>query len=103
MTRAELNHLRRMVAWVRCDIWQSPEEMQATVAEVLPKLEDVSEEGKARLIESYRRAESVPKYLRAAVKSLEKFVKENDGYGIVDGESRAESQVDDDKQIELIK
>lgn len=74
MKRSVRNHLRRLLGWVRCDIGQSPAELQQTMIDVADGLghPDISPEAKTRIVESYRRAESIPLYVRAAVKALEK-------------------------------
>lgn len=72
LTPAEINHLRRLLGWVRCEIGQAPDEMVPMVRGIVERLGDVSEEGKARLVEQYAEASNVPKYVRAAVKALEK-------------------------------
>ena len=43
----------------------------------------ISDEGRQRMVDTYRRAEAVPKYVRAAIKALEPIVREADGH-IVD-------------------
>lgn len=74
MKQSDLNHLRRLLGWVRCDIGQAPAELQQTMIDVADGLghPEISEEAKARMVETYRRAEAVPLYVRAAVKALEK-------------------------------
>lgn len=74
MKKSDINHLRRLLGWVRCDIGQSPAELQQTMIDVADGLghPDISPEAKTRMVESYRRAESIPLYVRAAVKALEK-------------------------------
>lgn len=74
MKRSDMNHLRRLLGWIRCDIGQSPAELQQTMIDVADGLghPEVSPEAKTRMVESYRRAESIPLYVRAAVKALEK-------------------------------
>lgn len=74
MSAAEENHLRRLVAWVRCEIGQSPEELVETVNSITAKVGEPSEDGKARLVAAYREAKSIPLYVRAAVKALEKMI-----------------------------
>ena len=87
LTAEELNHLRRLIGWVRCEIGQSPEEMMAMIKnEIAPICPDPSKEGKDRLALAYCKSEQVPLYVRAAVKSLSKVVKENSGE-IVDGQT----------------
>lgn len=72
LTDAEFNHLWRLVGWVRLEIGPSPEEHVAIVRDIAPQLQDISEEGQARLVERHQRLASVPKYVRAAVKQLTK-------------------------------
>lgn len=74
MKQSDLNHLRRLLGWIRCDIGQSPAELQQTMIDVAEGLghPEISPEAKARMVETYRRAESIPLYVRAAVKALEK-------------------------------
>jgi hypothetical protein len=49
------------------------------VQKILPALGEVSEEGKQRLVESYEKTVAVPKYVRDAIKALEKVIIENQG------------------------
>ena len=79
LTKAEVNHLRRLIGYVRCEILQSPDELVATVQSICPSIGEISEEGKQRLVESYEKAIAVPKYVRDAIRSLEKVVIENQG------------------------
>lgn len=74
MKRSDLNHLRRLLGWIRCDIGQSPAELQQTMINVADGLghPEISQEAKARMVENYRRAEAIPLYVRAAVRALEK-------------------------------
>lgn len=72
LTAAEVNHLRRLVAWVDCDAGQEPDAMVDMVRAICERLGDVSEEGKARLVESHAQASNVPQYVRAAIKALRK-------------------------------
>jgi len=76
MKRSDLNHLRRLLGWVRCDIGQAPAEVQTTMIGIADKRgnPEISVEARARVVESYRRAEAVPVYVRDAVKALEKTV-----------------------------
>ena len=76
MKQSDLNHLRRLLGWIRCDIGQAPGEMVQTMIDVAGKLgnPEISPEAQGRLMESYRRAEAVPIYVRDAVKALEKVV-----------------------------
>ena len=74
MKQSDLNHLRRLLGWIRCDIGQSPAELQQTMIDVADGLghPEISQDARARMVEAYRRAESIPLYVRAAVKALEK-------------------------------
>ena len=53
--------------------------------ELAPKLGQISEGGKARMVVAHQEAARVPKYIRAAVKALGKTLQEHGG-DIVDGE-----------------
>ena len=55
MKRSDLNHLRRLVAWARCEIGQPPDEHVATVQHLAER--------------------SVPKYVRDAVKALDRYAR----------------------------
>ncbi|CUJ67946.1 hypothetical protein [Achromobacter sp. 2789STDY5608628] len=74
MKQSDLNHLRRLLGWVRCDIGQDPASQQQTMLDIAAKLGPaaIDADAKARLVEGYRRAETVPVYVRDAVKALEK-------------------------------
>ena len=87
LNKAQVNHLRLLLGWVRCEIWQSPEEIVATTTEIIAKLglHDLDDGAKQRCVESYEKASRVPKYVRAAVKALTPVVREIDGE-IVDAE-----------------
>jgi len=73
---SDINHLRRLLGWVRCEIGQSPEEMASMLADIADKLghPPIADESKRRLVEAHDKARSVPKYVRAAVKALSKTV-----------------------------
>lgn len=77
MKRSDLNHLRRLVAWVRCEIGQDPSEMQKTMIDIADSLghPEVDDAAKARMVEGYRRAEAVPQYVRDAVKALDRYAR----------------------------
>ncbi len=74
LTTAEINHLRRLLGWVACEVGQTPEDMVETVRQIATSIQDVDEAGKARLVEAHQRASAVPKYIRAAVKALRKAI-----------------------------
>ena len=85
LTQAQTNHLRRLLAWARGEVGQTPQEMIETLRGLGP-MPEPNAEAKARLVDSYKRAEAVPKYVRAAVKALEKLLLKQEG-AIVDVEA----------------
>ena len=74
MKQSELNHLRRLLGWVACEIGQDPAEMVAMVQRMASKLGEPTDESKQRLVEGYDDAKKVPKYVREAVKALRPLV-----------------------------
>lgn len=70
LTRAEANHLRRLLAYMDCEVGQSPEEMAGTLRAVAPAIADADAAGVARLREAYEKSQAVPQYVRAAIKAL---------------------------------
>lgn len=78
LNKAQVNHLRRLLGWVRCEIPPEPGAIVAIVNNIRTKVE-VGPYGKQRMVEWHREAENVPKYIRAALKSLASVVKESQG------------------------
>lgn len=76
MKQSDLNHLRRLLGWVRCEIGQGPEEFVATVRNIAEKLghPQLDAEQERTLVQDHDRARAVPKYVRAAVRALERTV-----------------------------
>lgn len=74
MTPAQVNHLRRLLAWVRCEIGQSPDEVIETVRAIAPALDEIDDDGKQALVSMHDASRSVPKYVRAAVNSLSTMI-----------------------------
>ena len=72
LTSAELNHLRRLLCWVRCEVGQPPDEMVPMVQNIVRRIGEVSPEGKTRLVKAHAQASNVPQYVRAALKALAK-------------------------------
>lgn len=74
MKQSDMNHLRRLLGWIRCEIGLPPAEQQRTMISIAEKLGEcgIDTDAKARLVEGYRRAEAVPVYVRDAVNALEK-------------------------------
>lgn len=83
LKQSDINHLMRLLGWVRCEIGPSPEELVQTTNGIRGVIGEPSDEGKQRLLESYKQSAQVPQYVRAAVKALEKTVKDYEG-SIVD-------------------
>lgn len=91
LSKSEENHLRRLLGWISCEIGQSPEELIETVRKISPAFDDLSDEAKQRLVESHEKSASVPKYVRQAVKILEKRLQGTAG-DVVDAELAEEGQ-----------
>lgn len=89
--KSDINHLRRLLGYVRCEIGQSPDEVVSTVRQIVDKTGEPSAAGKARLVQSHQKAQDVPKYVRAAVKALEKKMVEKGE--IVDGEVESHEEI----------
>ena len=89
ITEAQLNHLRRLLGWIRCEVGQTPEEQRETMRSIAHALTEYPDEAaQGRLMESYDRAASIPKYVRAAIKALAPVVRSADQPGeIVEGEA----------------
>lgn len=79
LNKAQVNHLRRLLGWVRCEVWQSPEEFVETLKTIAPYVGPLDDGAKQRLSDSYFKAASVPIYVRAAIKALEPVVREAEG------------------------
>lgn len=74
LTKAEINRLRRLLGWVACEIGQTPEELIATARKIAPSVGPIDDAAKGRLVDAHMKAESVPKYIRAAVVALRKAI-----------------------------
>lgn len=86
LTDTEANHLRRLLGWIACEIGQSPDEMLETMRNIAPDVgPDVGDEAKARIVQSLEKSANVPKYVRAAVKALNKSLAQTAGE-VVDAE-----------------
>lgn len=89
MTDAEVNHLRRLLAWMRCE-WMLDDDMQrgymmGTAATVAYGMQTPEQAG-ARLVERAEQInKAVPLYVRQAVKMLTKALRDHERKtGIVD-------------------
>lgn len=86
LKESDINHLRRLVAWVRCEIGETEQEMIARyceIAKILPH--ELDDEAKQSIVKSIENASNVPQYIRRAIKALEKVVGKIDG-DIVDAD-----------------
>lgn len=74
MKHSDSNHLRRLLAWVSCEIGQTPEELVATMQSIAVRLEpvDIADASRQRLVEAHDKARAVPAYVHAALKALRK-------------------------------
>lgn len=78
--QSDINHLRRLLGYVKCEIGGDEQETIQRYAELSGIVDhDLDEAAKQRIVESVRKAASVPQYIRRAVAALEKVVKEADG------------------------
>lgn len=84
LSKSDVNHLRRLLGWVRCEIPPAPDEVVKIVHSIAPAID--SEDAKQKMVEWHREASSVPKYIRAALKALAPLVEEARGE-IVEGEN----------------
>lgn len=94
MKQSDLNHLRRLVAWVRCEIGQEPEDVVTTYREIAEQLNHppITDAARQRMVADYERAHHAPKYVRAAVKALSKVVKDASNRPIVESETRRSTE-----------
>ena len=58
MKRSDLKHLRRLVAWVECEIGQSPDELVKTMRNLAERGITTDDAGKARMVQAYDAARS---------------------------------------------
>lgn len=77
MKQSDLKHLRRLVGWIRCEIGESPEEYVAGLKTIADKLghPPIDDAARQRLVEGYDRRRAVPKYVRDAVKALDRYAR----------------------------
>lgn len=76
MKQSDINHLRRLVAWIKVEIGQTPEELEITMRDLANKLghPELDDSAKERLVLAHDKARAVPKYIRDAVKALDKYL-----------------------------
>ena len=80
LTDAEVNHLRRLLGWISCEVGQSPEEMETMLRKIIPAIApNIDDTGRLALKQDYDKSVAVPKYVRSAIKALEKTLIAQDG------------------------
>ena len=81
MTEAEVNHLRRLLAWMRCE-WMLDEDMQRGYMQGCSESVAIGfatpEQAGAALTEAAKRINQCPAYVRQAVKMLTKALREHE-------------------------
>ena len=81
LTDAEVNHLRRLLAWMRCE-WMLSDDMQAGFVETCGWLVDDGsispEEAGRHLMERAAKINRCPAYVRQAVKMLTKALRDHE-------------------------
>ena len=78
LTPSQVNHLRRLLGWVRCEAGQEPEALVRTVKTILPALvEQPSAEAQKRLVVAHDAAMKVPRYVWAGIKALSRVTGEH--------------------------
>lgn len=97
MKKSDINHLYRLLGWVRCEIGQTPDEMVSTMRAIADKIGpiDIPDERKKDIVEAHDRARLVPKYIRDAVKALEKNCRAGD---VIEGGTDEVLQISADAQ-----
>jgi hypothetical protein len=93
LDKSQVNHLRRLLGWVRCEVGQTTDEMVDTYRRIAPYLEDTpSAAAQARITADFRKSQNIPKYVRDAIKALEPVVREAAGE-IVDADPVVERKL----------
>lgn len=81
VTEAEVNHLRRLLAWMRCE-WMLDEDMQGGYVSGAAACVQIGaatpEQAGAVLMERAEKIEQVPAYVRQAVKMLTKALRDHE-------------------------
>ena len=88
LKRSEVNHLRLLLGWIRCEIGMTPDEFIEMMKRIAPAItEPISDESKQRLVAAHDRGMAVPVYVRQAIKMLSIAMIEHDKLGdVADGE-----------------
>lgn len=81
MTDAQVNHLRRLLAWMRCE-WMLDEDMQRGCMSAITGLSKAGvishDQATAAVASRTDRINQVPAYVRQAVKMLTKAINQHD-------------------------
>ena len=88
LSKAEISHLKRLLGWCECDIGQEPEQYLEMIKRISPVCIDNENIESAREIvtEDYNKLKAKPKYVRAAIKSLKKYLNEIEIVDTVNGD-----------------
>ena len=79
LTKSEVKHLRLLLGWLDCEIGPSPKEMIAMAKELAPTIGKITVGAALRMNAALEKSESVPVYVRSAVKALQKTLVKNVG------------------------
>jgi hypothetical protein len=72
LTEAQINHLRRLIGWVRQEAGLAPDELAALGAAKI--VGQPSPEGAVRLNQMMENSMAVPQYVRDAIKALDRVI-----------------------------
>ncbi len=90
--QSDINHLRRLIAYVRCVVGEDEQKTIQRYTEIAGIVDtEPDEAAKQRIMESIKKAASVPQYVRRAISALEKVVEESGD--IVDAEASGRSEI----------
>lgn len=80
LVASDVNHLRRLLAYIDLELGQEPEAMIATLKAIAPAvMPEIDPTGIQRLKDSCDKSVAVPKYVRAAIKALKARLVKGDG------------------------
>ena len=76
--QSDINHLRRLIGYVKCEIGEDEQQTIQRYTKISGIVDhELDDAARQRIVESVRKAASVPQYIRRAVTALEKVVKES--------------------------
>ena len=80
LSDAEVNHLRRLLGWMKCEYNLSPEGQRGFVVGLTKAVEDGAPVERAQQVldEEVERVGRIPAYIRQAIKMLDKAVRDHD-------------------------